>query len=228
MYRRDMDAMHEGDVRGGRHLMRKVLVISAGIVHPSIRARIYLRRLLMRMPGLKYTFASSIEACRRLRAGGFAAVAIYLHRQGTSQEALSSLDEFVSGGGGLLALHSASASFKKHEGFFKILGGRFVTHGPVAEYTIKQSEGDSLFAPTKPFVLRDELYIHEYDSENEIHFLAERPNGAEPVVWTRPYGMGRVCYVAPGHRAASLLNPQLRAIITGGIAWVSRSDEHEK
>lgn len=208
--------------------MKKTLVISAGIVHPSVRARLYLRRLLKRTPGLECLLASSIEACRSLRAGGFAAVAIYLHRQGISQEALATLDEFVSGGGGLFALHSASASFKGHEGFFKILGGRFVTHGPVEGYTIKQSGGDALFSPTAPFVLRDELYIHEYDSENEIHFFTERSNGAEPVVWTRSYGKGRVCYVAPGHRAATLLNPQMRDIIIRGLAWVSRSDEYEK
>jgi type 1 glutamine amidotransferase len=219
--------MEERDLCGGRHLMKKALVISAGIVHPSIRARIYFRRLLEGVPGLKCSLASSIEACRSLRAGGFAVVAIYLHRQEISPEALASLDGFVSGGGGLFAFHSASASFKEHEGFFRILGGRFVTHGPVAEYTIKQAGGDSLFAPTEPFVLRDKLYIHECDSENEIHFHTERSNGAEPVVWTRPYGMGRVCYVAPGHRAASLLDPQLQAIITRGLAWVSRSDEHE-
>lgn len=204
--------------------MKKVLVISAGIVHPSIRARLYFRRLLERIPGLKCTFASSIEACRSLHAGGFAAVALYLHRQTISPEALASLDEFVSGGGGFFALHSASASFKKHEGFFRILGGRFVTHGPVAEYTVRQCESDLLFASTDQFSLYDELYIHEYDSENEIHFLTGRSNGAEPVVWTRLYGKGRVCYVAPGHRAASLLNPQIRAIITRGLGWVVRSD----
>ncbi len=204
--------------------MKKLLVISAGIVHPSLRARFYFRRLLRRTPGLECSFASSIEACRSLRAGGFAAIALYLHRQKISAEALSSLDEFVSAGGGLIALHSASASFKRHEGFFRILGGRFVNHGPVAEYAVRQCESDLLFASTDQFSLYDELYIHEYDPENEIHFLTGGSNGAEPVVWTRLYGKGRVCYVAPGHRAATLLNPQMQAIIARGLSWISRSE----
>jgi type 1 glutamine amidotransferase len=77
-----------------------------------------------------------------------------------------------------------------------------------------------LFQGIRAFSIKDELYIHKYDESNTIHFIARNDNMAEPMVWTRHHGEGKVCYIAPGHRATTLLNTLMQAIIYDGLHWV--------
>jgi type 1 glutamine amidotransferase len=50
-------------------------------------------------------------------------------------------------------------------------------------------------------------------------------SAAEPVLWTRSHGRGRVCCCTLGHSAASVRHPSLRLIVARAIAWVSRTGE---
>jgi len=222
-------------------LNRRLLVISAGIVHPSWLARKNLRRILLSIKDYEYVFSSSIESFKELSCKKYEAVILYFHRQHTSAESLKALDEFVKNGGGLLAIHSASASFKKYPQYFDILGGRFIDHGKIEEYVVRPSfnasmmhvetAGDArdasgsvpLFSNIDEFTVKDELYFHEYHPKNEIHFYVEKDGKKEPVVWTRRHGKGRVCYLAIGHRAQTLKNPCIQKLIHSGLYWICLS-----
>jgi type 1 glutamine amidotransferase len=202
--------------------MKKIMIISAGTVHPNLLARHYLSNHLRTVEGITLITAESIEAARDLN-DDYAALVLYLHRQRISDEALQALNAFISRGGGLLAIHSASASFKQTPHYYEILGGRFVAHGKIAPYTVHPREGDSpLVGPLKSFSIRDELYIHDYREEVAVHFFTERDGEREPVVWTRKHHQGSVCYIAPGHCAATMKHPSIQAIITRGLQWVAR------
>jgi len=225
-------------------LNRKLLVLSAGMVHPSWPARRNLNRILLSIKDNEYIFSSSIESFKELDINKYAAVILYFHKQYVSVESLKALDEFVKNGGGLLAIHSASASFKKHPEYFDILGGRFINHGKIEEYIVRPSytatteqletgnivNGISdnvsyLFSDIDEFKVKDELYFHEYRPENTIHFYVEKNGKKEPVVWTRHHGKGRVCYLAVGHCAKSLKNPCVQKIIHSGLKWICKSEK---
>lgn len=176
------------------------------------------------MEGYSMTRASSFEALLEFPDHTtFDALVIYLHHKRISSRALTAFDRFVQNGGGVLAVHSATASFKPTRHYFEILGGRFIGHGPVREIAITAvPSSDGLFTGLPDFRVRDELYLHELQPGIEIRFCAVQDGQTIPVVWTHHYGRGRVCYAGPGHRSSTMNNQTYREVLRRGLAWVSR------
>lgn len=198
----------------------RVVLISSGWYHPSLFARAALRSALAAVPGVEIQRAARLEALTRLDLSRFAAIVLYIHHKQASEAALSALNRYVTEGGGLLAVHSAAASFKQQPKYYDILGGRFVGHGPVEQFTVEDSDArDPIFGQVDSFSVRDELYRHEWKPENRVHFHIGTEGEREPFVWTRAHGGGRVCYAAFGHTAESLKHPAVRAILRRGLLW---------
>ena len=201
-----------------------VLLVSAGIVHPSLPARFLLRRALTAMPGYRFRRVASLEALPARPS--FRAIVLYVHTDTLSPSALEKFDSYLRQGGGLLAVHAASASFKEEPHYFDILGGRFVEHGPVESFEVRPAEPPStIFAGIPPFSVTDELYRHQYDPGNRIHFATNVGDEREPVVWTRSHGSGRVCYCSLGHTLNAMRRPEVWQILQRGLAWVCASAE---
>ncbi|MGD8398267.1 MAG: hypothetical protein PVG11_05370, partial [Anaerolineae bacterium] len=97
-------------------MRQRVLLVSSGLVHPSLLARFWLRRALAAAPGYDVRRASSLEALVGMELSHLDAIVLYVHQESLSAAALGRLAAFVAGGGGLLALHAASASFKEADG----------------------------------------------------------------------------------------------------------------
>ncbi len=196
----------------GRH--QSVVLVSAGLVHPSLPARFWLRRGLVALPGYQFQRIASLEVLPHLSLSSFQAIVLFVHHKTISLPALESLERFLQQGGGLLAVHSAAASFKGEPRFHDLLGGRFVEHGPVESFEVHPAEvQDDIFGGIGAFTVRDELYRHEYDADNRVHFATTVDREQEPVVWTRRPGIGRVCYCALGHTPGSIRHPQAQQIL---------------
>lgn len=200
--------------------MQRILIASSGIFHPPYLGRRELAACLSVMEGCEIHSISSLENLPE-HLGDFSAIVIYLHHKAISDSSLTALEDFVSNGGGLLGLHSASASFKQQPRYFSILGGRFTGHGPITEFETRQTSG-SVFAPSQPFTIKDELYLHDLQPGAETHFSTLHAGQEVPVVWTHRFGKGRVCFSSPGHTAASLRHPALQSILRQGLNWVAR------
>jgi len=198
--------------------MKKVLLITDGIFHPPYFGRVALKKSLAELDGFEFQHVRSME---KLPADikEFSALVIYLHHKIISQLALIGLDAFVSEGGGILAIHSATASFKEANRFFEILGGRFVGHGAVEKIEVKRVK-DEIF-DVGDFVIKDELYIHELQPGIDVHFTAKHEGKETPVVWTYRYGKGKVCYAVPGHTTTSMKHPSVQEILRRGLKWVA-------
>jgi len=194
-------------------------LVSDGIVHPPLLARKALHKTLAELDGFEFRRLRSMEKLPG-DLKDYAAMVIYIHHKEISATALKALDEFVSQGGGILGVHTATASFKQQLGYFEILGGRFTGHGPVEHFQVKPVANSDIFAGIPAFVVKDELYIHELEPGIETHFTATHDGQEIPAVWTHRFGQGRVCYTVPGHRTASLLNPTFQKILQRGLAWV--------
>ena len=93
-----------------------VLSVSDGVVHPSLMARFWLRRALIGLSGYRFRRIASLEFLLQQLLARLGAVVLYVHHDMLSLPALQRLEEFLDGGGGLLAVHSASASFQQEEG----------------------------------------------------------------------------------------------------------------
>jgi type 1 glutamine amidotransferase len=174
------------------------------------------------MPGYHFQRAASLEGLPARSPVG--AIVLYMHQETISAAALEKLDSFVRQGGGLLAVHAASASFKGESRYFEILGGQFVEHGPVESFEVRPAEPQSdLSAGIPPFSVTDELYRHAYDPGNHIHFTTTVGDEREPVVWTRNHGSGRVCYCSLGHTLDAMRRPEVWQILQRGLAWACSS-----
>jgi type 1 glutamine amidotransferase len=198
-----------------------VLLVSDGFVHPSLLGRFWLRRSLLALPGFRFQRLASLEGLPHLSLGSLRAIVLYVHHKTLSLAALEGLDRFLKRGGGLLAVHSASASFQKQRRYHDILGGRFVTHGPVEEFVVQPADPDgAVWGDIAPFRVRDELYRHEYDAANRIRLYTMVGEEREPVVWTRRWGQGSVCYCSLGHTTSAMHHPAVQETLQRGLIWV--------
>jgi len=199
--------------------MKKVLLATDGFFHPPFSARKVLHKTLAELDGYEFQHVRSMEQLPE-NLNEFSAVVIYLHHQKISEGAISQLDGFVSNGGGILGVHTATAAFKEQRHYFEILGGRFIGHGPVAPFEVKPVPDSEVFVDIPPFSVKDELYIHELQPGITPHFTATHEGQEIPVVWTYYYGQGRVCYAVPGHRTETMRDKTYQKILQRGLAWV--------
>ena len=196
------------------------LLIFDGLFHPYWLGRRNLERSLRKIPGWVFKRAPSLEKILQLPMDSFQGLALYFHHKTVSQGALDRLDQYLRQGGGLLAIHSASASFKGQAQYLQILGGLFREHGPVGKFWVNPiDEKDEIFSGIPSFALQDERYRHEVDRTNRIHFTTTVDGEVEPVVWTRHHGKGRVCYCSLGHTISSMRNPHVLEILRRGLLW---------
>lgn len=196
-----------------------VLFISSGLFHPSLLARRAVERFLRGLPDYRFQHTASLEMLPRLDLSAFRGLVLYFHHKTISPAALDTFEKYVQSGGGVLAIHSASASFKQSQRYHDLLGGRFIRHGPIEDINLLPGSASALFDGIAPFTIHDELYRHAYDATNTVHFFVEAGGEREPFVWSRTSGTGRVLYIAPGHTVSAVQHPQVREILRRGLAW---------
>lgn len=129
--------------------------------------------------------------------------------------------EFVRSGKGCVAIHLAAAAF--NEDFTKMIGGRFITHPPIQEFVIQVDDPSHPITKGIPsFTVVDELYITDHDPTS-IHILlsASFEGKRSPMTWVKPYGSGRVVYIAPGHDFRTFLNPLFLQLVERAVNWAS-------
>jgi len=199
--------------------MKNVLLVTDGIFHPPLWGQLILHSALRNMPVFTFDHVRSLE---KLPASlePFSALVLHFHHKNISPAALAKLDGFGKNGGGILAIHGATASFKETMPYFDILGGRFIGHGKVEKFSIRKVK-DEIFGNIGDFEVRDELYIHELNPGIDVHFITKHENKDIPVVWTYLYGKGKVCYALPGHTSESMKNPIYQKVLQRGLEWVT-------
>ena len=204
-----------------------ILVVSKGIIHPSFLSRKCLNLLLKKLGnGFTLNIAASLKGLNKLGEGNYDAVILYYHEKNISSELFDCIRKFTENGGGVLALHSSMASFKQNTRYQELLGGKFESHDKIKTIDVFARDKDHPIAEgIDGFTVRDELYIHECHQDIEVVLACENNGWAEPVLWTKNYGRGRVCYFAPGHCPNVWLNSAVRKVIHNSLLWVGRRED---
>jgi len=199
--------------------MKKVLLVTDGIFHPPLFGRMTLHRVFHQMDGFSFQHIRSLEQLP-MDMEKFSALVLHYHHKTISPSVLARLEWFIKNGGGILAIHAATASFKQSMPYFKILGGQFTGHGKVENFEVIKVR-DDIFTGISNFFIKDELYIHELEPGIEVHFTTKYQGKDVPVVWTYHYGRGSVCYTVPGHTTATMSHPMYQKILQRGLEWVT-------
>ena len=127
--------------------------------------------------------------------------------------------------GGVLAVGYEAARYQY------MIGGRFLVHpGGFVDHTIDIVGEHPVTAGLSSYPVHTEQYYCHVDPT--LHVLAtttfpgvpeapETAGAVMPVVWTRPFGAGRVFVSSLGHSLADLLHPTTGTITKRGLLWAA-------
>lgn len=132
------------------------------------------------------------------------------------------LDEFVRNGGGLVGVHATDA-FKKSDVYWRLMGGRFTTHGGGRFWLRIEDKQHPVTAPLKDFEINDETYANQYHPEFKLQSLGriDREKEQQSMVWHQPWGKGRVFNTTLGHGKEAWENPHFQRLVVRGLYWAA-------
>ncbi len=169
---------------------------------------------------IELTYTNTLGVLTAANLAGFDAIAIYANHTRISPEQEKALLDFVAEGGGLVALHCASACFGNSDKYIELVGGQFRSHGAgVFKETVVKGDHEIL-AGLNPIESWDESYVHARHNQNRVVLTERRDDkGNEPYTWVREHGKGRVFYTAWGHDQRTWGNENFQALVERGIRW---------
>jgi len=143
----------------------------------------------------------------------------------------AALARHVSGGGGLLVLHTGVICFDAEPTWHRLVGASWnwdrSSHPPVAEVAVTVTEAGrhhALTAGVESFRVRDEVYGLLDTVEDLVPLLSATHSGREhPLLWAREFGEGRVVTDVLGHGTDSLAQPAHRTILSRALSWSCRA-----
>lgn len=148
--------------------------------------------------------------------------------------------DFVRNGKGLVSYHASNNAFWGWPEFDRLVGGTWrdtAGHGPYHAYTVNIVDHEDPITKGMPgsFAETDELY-HRLSLQPNIHVLAtawddpqncSKPGEGcgtgkdEPLIWTLPYGSGRVFQTALGHDVKAMQSPGFMLTLQRGVEWAA-------
>lgn len=141
----------------------------------------------------------------------------------------------VRSGVGLAGWHGGMCdSFRNNTGYQFMTGGQWVAHpGNIIDYAVNIVDSDHPITRDIPdFKMHSEQYYMHTDPGNRVlattTFSGQHENipwiagVVMPVVWTRPFGEGRVFYSSLGHVAKDFEVEEMKTIVERGMLWASK------
>lgn len=154
-----------------------------------------------------------------------------------------SLADFISNGGGLAGIHSATDTLYDMPAYGEIIGGYFDGHPWNAGDTVTVEVRDPEHPLNRPFredgrtfEIKDEIYqLKNWEASRQHGLLGlylgensktdmtkggiKRTDGDFPISWVRNYGKGRVFYCSLGHNEHIYWTPKVLQHYLGGIQF---------
>ncbi|WP_328654727.1 ThuA domain-containing protein [Micromonospora sp. NBC_00330] len=138
------------------------------------------------------------------------------------------LDDFLAGGGSLLAVHSATIAFPQSTTWRSTVGAAWAHgrtfHPPIGPSLIRRSGVEHpISAGLGDFEVHDERYTElELVDGLDIEALYVHDEGGDthPLVWARTIGSSRIVYNALGHDARSYESPAHQELLRRIVAWL--------
>jgi uncharacterized protein len=132
------------------------------------------------------------------------------------------LHDFVKNGGGLAGVHATDA-FKQSDVYWRLMGGRFTTHGGGKFMLRIEDKKHAVTAPLEDFEIQDESYANDYHPQFKLHSLLRIDRGQEQqsMGWVLEYEKGRVFNTTLGHDGAAWKNPSFQKLFLRGLYWAA-------
>ena len=169
--------------------------------------------------GINFSYTEDLADLRRDVLDQYDAVMMYGNwhqNEGMDPAQEKALTGFIDDGGGFLPIHCASACFGGSDGFVKLVGGRFKSHGTDTFTTRITASNHPVMRGYKGFETWDETYVHDrHGDDRTILQVREK----EPWTWVREQGRGKVFYTAYGHDMRCWSQPAFHELLRRGVLW---------
>ncbi len=142
-----------------------------------------------------------------------------------TDEQRKGLLDHIAKGKGFVTLHSGADSFRGDQEWRNFVGGYFITHPSYRMYHVSMIKVDHpITAGIKEYLTTDEQYILNYGYTKDLTILANGLHEGKvmPVIWTKPWGKGRVFYFAQGHDAKACKQAMVKRIFLRGCLWAAQ------
>ena len=150
----------------------------------------------------------------------------------TSEAQQAALQRYIRGGGGFVGIHSAVGSMRSWSWFWSLIGGSFVRHPKLQEFTVHvaDTQHPSTAGMGASFRWSDEFYFLR-DMPPTLHVLLagelatlddpRKPPGetTRPLAWCHEFEGGRAWTTTLGHRKEHYADPFFQKHLLGGIRW---------
>jgi uncharacterized protein len=175
--------------------------------------------------------------------------AIVLYTNGETEMSAQQKQDLLSfvrdDGKGLVAIHTATASFYQWPEFGQMVGAYFDNHPwNTFDAPVRVERPDSPIVKHLPkeFVMRDEMYQYRAPyARDKVDVLlsldasrldlsnknVHRTDADFPIAWTRTYGKGRVFSSALGHPDSAWDDPRVQTMYLEAVRWVLRITDDE-
>ena len=200
-------------------------MVVGGPFHTNERGGVLLDDLLKKGGGRWHlTVTPDLDALASLPTSGYSVVLINTtgFKDDLTPPREKGLLDFVKGGGGLVGIHSAADSFRSSRAYVEMLNAEFLTHPHFHEFPVTIVDRNHYLTVRMPdFSIPDEMYhLQSYDPAKS-RLLAETfwQGKKMPMAFVRPYGKGRVAYVALGHDLRSWHHPEFQKLLLRAMEW---------
>ena len=172
----------------------------------------------------KLSIYNSLYDLENLNNDSFSCLIIYINIKTIDDILYNNLKRFIYKGGGMMAFHSTTNSFRNQLDFSNIIGSNFVRHGKIAKYNVDpKSNKDVSTFKVNSFSIEDELFRQKYHKNIKVNYLYKTNRIIEPIIWSNRYGKGNVIVISPGHRIETLKNINLQTIIINGLKLITKN-----
>ncbi len=211
---------------------RATVIVSGDDVYEDLfGAEVVLQDILTSV-GFATSVGMGMGRLRDWAALGDDVVVLYTAMGEFSTEQQEALADAVAAGLGLVAIHSTTvlggspaAVAESYRTAFELYGSRYSSHGPLpheSRFTAHVDPTHEITADLVDFDLDHEHYRLESLGDSRTLAWRDAPYGAEPLLYVREVGNGRVCYLQLGHDMRVWDEPNIRTIIGRAADWARR------
>lgn len=199
----------------------RVLMLVGGPYHHQPELYPIMQKKLEDTGKFKVTLSEDIDQFKPENIKKYDLILIYATRLKMNKEQEQGLLSFVDNGKGLAGIHCVTDTFLDSDAYWKLVGGRFRTHGNETFQVNITAKRNPIAAGMSGFQISDETYCDDFHPDSKIVVFMRREKDSEPVSWIQYYGKGRVFVTSLGHGKAAWENPAFQQLVLQGCEWAT-------
>jgi type 1 glutamine amidotransferase len=199
----------------------RVLFMVGGPYHDNPELYPILQKMLEGTGDFTVTLSRDLDQFKAENIKNYDLVVMYTTRLNPTKEQEQGLIDFVANGKGFVGIHCATDTFRDSDAYWKLVGGRFRTHGHELFKVNITGKSHAIVKGMSNFEINDESYSDDFHPGSKVIVLARRPKDGEPSAWVQYYGKGRVFVTGLGHDKVAWNNLAFQELVARGSEWAT-------